>query len=345
MPRLEKGKGMQIESERLRNNQTFASWFVRLLRESRATAILSGVIILGVVLSILSPVFLSAHNLQNIVVQSVYTAVIAVGMTFVIMTAGIDISVGGIVFLTLVVATQISLTVKGPFGPYLVYMVSILLGAVLGLCNGLIVNYLRIDPVITTLATLNIFRGLAIHISNAQILIPNQSARFLGVGQVGSFPVPILVLLIIAVLAALSLSYTKFGRYSLAIGSSRRSALESGLSVRKISVLVYVIGGFCAAIGGLILVGRVGAVQTDMGIGVEFTVITAVVLGGTVLSGGKASIVGSILGAVFLVMIDNGLDLLNASVYIYDIVRGAVLVAAVVIDRVSTMRSLRPVRR
>lgn len=308
------------------------------LKSARWLAVLGGILVFGVIFSQLSPAFLGLRNLQNIVVQAAVTGVMAIGMTFVIMTAGIDISVGGILYLTIVLTTEISLKSTAISTSYIIYFLALFFGAVLGLINGLLTNYLKINPLVTTLATLSIYRGLAIHINQARITIPHQSARFFGIGKVAGIPVPLLAVITVTILGAIVLQYTRFGRYALAIGSSARSAVESGLPVKSVNLLVYTIAGLCAGFGGLILLGRIGAVQTDMGIGIEFTVITAVVLGGTLLSGGYASMLGSLMGAILLVMIDNGLNLIHASAFIYDIVRGGVLIGAVFIDRVAMQR-------
>lgn len=307
------------------------------VQNERWVAVLVGIIFLGFAFSQMSPAFLQLRNLQNILVQAAVTSVMAIGMTFVIMTAGIDISVGGILYLTLVLATEFSLkTEVGQGYPILIYLVAIALGSLLGLVNGLLINYIGINPLITTLATLTIYRGMAIHINQARITIPNQSARFLGVGNINGIPAPLIVVVIVLIIGVFILRFTRFGRYALAIGSSKRSAIESELPVRSVLLACYTLAGFLSGLAGMILLGRVGAVQTDIGIGIEFTVITAVVLGGTLLSGGNASILGSVLGAIFLVMIDNGLNLIHVSAFIYDIVRGSVLVGAVLIDRAST---------
>ena len=321
--------------KRPENHKT--SSFFQFIFTARWLAVLGGILLLGFVFSQLNPAFLQFRNLQNIIVQAAATGVMAIGMTFVIMTAGIDISVGGILFLTLVIATQLSLGLHLDSFPVLIYVVAILLGGMMGLLNGLIINYVRINPLITTLATLSVFRGIAIHITKAKIIIPTESARFLGIGKVAEIPVPFIVAILITVIGVLILKYTRFGRYALAIGASLRSAKESGLPVRAVLILAYAIAGLCAGLGGMILLGRVGAVQTDMGIGIEFTVITAVVLGGTLLSGGRASMLGSLLGAIFLVMIDNGLNMIRVSAFVYDIVRGGVLVSAVLIDRAASL--------
>lgn len=311
------------------------------LSKARWIAVLVGILVLGFVFSQLNPSFLNIRNLQNILVQAAVTGVMAIGMTFVIMTAGIDISVGGILYLTLVLATEFSLRTQiGQSVPVSIYLVAVIVGTALGFVNGLVINYIGINPLITTLATLSIYRGLAIHINQARITIPNQVARFLGIGNIQGIPMPLVILVIILILGIFLLRYTRFGRYALSIGSSERSAVESGLPVKGVLLGCYALTGFLAGLAGMILLGRVGAVQTDIGIGIEFTVITAVVLGGTLLSGGSASILGSVMGAVFLVMIDNGLNLINASAYVYDIVRGSVLVGAVLIDRASSLKYL-----
>ncbi len=307
------------------------------IRNARWLAVLAGILLLGFVFSQMSPAFLQIRNLQNILVQAAVTGVMAVGMTFVIMTAGIDISVGGILYLTLVLATEFSLKTEiGQSSPILIYLVAVVLGSVLGLVNGLLINYIGINPLITTLATLTLYRGLAIHINQARITIPNQTARFLGIGDIGGIPMPLITVVIIMLIGMFLLRYTRFGRYALSTGSSQRSAVESALPVKTVLLVCYTLAGLMAGLAGMILLGRVGAVQTDMGIGIEFTVITAVVLGGTLLSGGTASMLGSVMGAIFLVMIDNGLNLIHASAFIYDIVRGGVLIGAVLIDRAST---------
>jgi len=307
------------------------------LRNSRWLAVMGGILLLGFLFSQLSPVFLQLRNLQNIIVQCAVTSVMAIGMTFVIMTAGIDISVGGILYLTVVLITEMSLNGLSPFMSYFIYLIALAIGAFLGLINGLLTNYMRINPLITTLATLSVYRGLALHINQCRHTVAPASLRFLGIGKIAGIPVPFIMAILVMLIGSIILHYTRFGRYGLAIGNSKRSAYDSGLPVRRVLITVYVIAGFCSGLAGLIMLGRVGTVQPNMGIGIEFTVITAVVLGGTLLSGGRASILGSLMGAILLVMIDNGLNLIHASAFIYDIVRGSVLVGAVLIDRATTL--------
>ncbi|WP_050524973.1 ABC transporter permease [Pseudorhodobacter wandonensis] len=298
-------------------------------------AIAVATIVLAGVLSVVSPVFLTLSNFQAILVQSSVTAIMAVGMTFIILTAGIDISVGAILFVTSALFAQLML-VTGNYA--LAFSVTLISATVLGLLNGLLVVRFAVSPLITTLATYSIYRGAAIHLTGAQNIPVPREMGFLGNGRLWGIPVPILVLIVIVIIGVYILNHTRLGVYARAIGNSDRSARETSLPVARITVLVYALSGFMAGVAGLILLARVGGLQSGIGIGIEFTVIAAVILGGTKLTGGSGTIVGSVIGAVFLVLIDNGLNLLNASPYIYDMVRGAVLMAAVAIDRYSAFR-------
>lgn len=304
------------------------------VREIRWLAVLGGIILLGAFFGQLAPAFLQVRNLQNILLQASATGVLAVGMTFVIMTAGIDISVGASLYLAMVVVTEISLSSLGWPAILLIYIGVPLLTAALGFINGAVINYIGINPLITTLATFSVFRGTAIHINKAIVKVAPDHARYLGIGKIAGIPVPMIAVLLLTVIGVLVLRYTRFGRYAQAVGSSKKAATDSGLPVRPVLIAVYAIAGFCAGVAGLIYLGRTGIVQPDITTGIEFTVITAVILGGTLLNGGRGSIFGSLLGAVFLILIDNGLNLIHTSVFLYDIVRGGVLIGAVLIDRI-----------
>ncbi|WP_114390727.1 ABC transporter permease [Notoacmeibacter marinus] len=287
------------------------------------------------ILSFASPVFLTPSNFQSILVQSSITAIMAVGMTFIILTAGIDISVGAILFFTSALFAKLMMET----GSYAVaFTAAILCATGLGLLNGLFVVRFRISPLITTLATYSIFRGAAIHLTGAQNIPVPREMGFLGNGRIFGIPLPILILAVVLVIGLYLLTSTRFGIYMRAIGNSARSARESKLPVHSVTIATYAIGGFVSGIAALILLARVGGLQSGIGIGIEFTVIAAVILGGTKLTGGSGTVVGSVIGAMFLVLIDNGLNLMNASPYVYDIVRGSVLLAAVAVDRISALR-------
>ena len=307
----------------------------------RWLAVLGGIIALGMIFGLLSPAFFQIRNLQNILLHASATGILAIGMTFVIMTAGIDISVGANLFLAMVLATEIALNTSSTAGIVIIYAGIPLLTCLLGFVNGVLIDVVGINPFITTLATLSIYRGAAIHVNKAIIKVTPDFSRFLGIGKIAGIPVPIFILVLGTLAGALVLKFTRFGRYALAIGSSSESAIKSGLPVRKVVIAAYSLAGLCAGIGGLVYLGRTGIVQPAISSGMEFTVITAVILGGTSLTGGRGSLLGSLLGAVFLVLIDNGLNLIHASEFIYDIVRGGVLIGAILIDRATTVRLLK----
>lgn len=305
---------------------------------ARWLAVVIGICVLAAVFGALSPTFLTIRNVENIAVQASATGVMAVGMTFVILTAGIDISVGAILLLTAAVAARVSGDLSAPAA---ILPTAAAFGLVLGAVNGLLSTTLRITPLIATLATFSIYRGLALNVTDANILLAPDSLRAFGESRVVGFPAPVLIAVVTGLVGAAALRFTRFGRYVLAVGASPQSARETLLPVRRVLVTVYAIAGLCAALGALILVGRAGTVQSNLGIGTEFTVITAVVLGGTSLSGGRGTVVGSMAGAVLLVMVDNGLNQLDASPFLYDVVRGGVLIAAVGLDRATRLRLAR----
>jgi ribose/xylose/arabinose/galactoside ABC-type transport system permease subunit len=223
-----------------------------------------------------------------------------------------------------------------------VYPVALLSGLCFGALNGAAINILRLPPVIATLGTLSLYRGLGLHITGAELTAVNGPILSFGRTQVFDFGLPVFAALMFAAVAWLFLSESPPGRQLLALGGSPRSAIETGLRSGPLIVLVYAVSGLCGAAAGLITVGRVGVLNPDLGYGMEFTVITAVVLGGTSLFGGRASIPGTILASLVLTAVDNGMTLIGANPFAYDVVRGVVLLAAVSADAVSAhMRTRR----
>lgn len=307
----------------------------QLMSRQKWVAIALATIVLAGILSVASPVFLTLSNFQAILVQSSVTAIMAVGMTFIILTAGIDISVGAILFVTSALFAQLMMDTES----YLIaFVVTIICATAMGALNGFLVVRFKVSPLITTLATYSIYRGAAIHLTGAQNIPVPREMGFLGNGRILGIPVPILVLIVVVIVGIYVLNRTRLGVFSRAIGNSERSARETNLPVGGVLIAVYAFSGLVTGIAGLILLARVGGLQSGIGIGIEFTVIAAVILGGTKLTGGSGTVIGSVIGAVFLVLIDNGLNLMNASPFIYDVVRGSVLLAAVAIDRYSAVR-------
>ncbi|MDC7231859.1 MAG: ABC transporter permease [Spirochaetales bacterium] len=298
-------------------------------------SVVIAIIVLCVVFSILSPAFLQWSNFQAVLVQSSITGIMAVGLCFVIMTGGIDISIGAILLLS---ATVFAYTVNGTESFMLAFLASLSTATLAGVLNGVLVYYFKMAPMITTLATYNIYNGIALHISKTENVPIDRGYTFLGNGRIANIPVPLMILLAITLIGAYLLSHTRFGTFVRAVGDSQVSATESNLPTRRTIVSAYTLAGFTAGLAGVLLISRTAGLQNSLGVGTEFTCIAAVVLGGTALSGGSGSVVGSVFGAVFLILIDNGLNLLQASPFIYDAVRGIVLLAAVSVDRMSTAR-------
>jgi len=307
----------------------------KFLSGKRWLAIVLATILLSIVFSIMSPAFFDAKNFRGILLTTSVTGIMSVGLTYVIMTGGIDISIGGILFMTAGVFCIVYRDTKS----YALAFIAAVGGAcVAGLLNGFLVYKFKMAPMITTLATYNIYRGFALHVTDALNIAVPREVTFLGNGKFYGIPIPLFILLFFIVVGVYIDKKTRFGTYIKAIGNSAEAAKESNLPVKWTIIAAYFAGGLCAGIAGVILVSRTGGLQGGLGIGLDFTVIAAVVLGGTKLSGGSGTVIGSLVGAIFLVLIDNGLNLLNASPFIYDSVRGTVLLAAVVIDRVSYIR-------
>jgi ribose transport system permease protein len=270
--------------------------------------------------------FATVANVRNIAIQASPLIIAAVGMTYVIMTAGIDLSVGSMLFLAAAVESSGALLGR----PTAVVFVAICAtGVLMGLLNGLAVALTRVPALIVTLATMQVFRGAGGHITGQQDI--DLPARLLGIGT-GSLlgvPTPVLLAAVVALGGAFVFSRTTFGRYVQAVGSNPDAAVNAGLPVRAVLIGAYALAGLLAAVASLTQTARLGAVQPSIGQGFELTVITAVVLGGTSLFGGRGSIGGSVLGALILTTVQTGLVFSGASPYVFDIVRGGVLLAAV----------------
>jgi ribose transport system permease protein len=314
------------------------SWATTVQRYS----IIIMLILVATFFALVSKPFLSTSNLTNILLQASATAVAAIGMTFVIVTADIDISTGSLISLAMTVGWLAAVTRGAGAGQEapvnaLIYPVAIIVGLLLGIINGLIINTLKINAFIATLATMNAYRGIAWKlVGSSDKPFTTSPVMFLARTELFGVGLPVFLMIFVAVVAAVALTRTPAGRYLYAMGGSQRSAVETGLPVARMRVIAFAVSGLCAAIAGLVTIGRVGTLQASLGVGFEFTVIAAVVLGGTSLMGGRGTIIGSILGAILLTVIDNGLNLINASVYIYDVVKGVILIVAVVVDVVLT---------
>jgi ribose/xylose/arabinose/galactoside ABC-type transport system permease subunit len=286
-------------------------------------------LVLIALFGVIEPNFASGSNALNIATQASVLLIAATAMTFVILTAGIDLSVGAMIFLAGALVTS---TWLQSLPPALALVLVALCCAVLGGLNGLGVAVVGVPAMIVTLATLQIFRGLGGHITGQRSVIVDDDLRFMGRGDVAGIPLPFVVAIAVILFGTFVLRRTVFGRFVQAIGSNQPAAMNAGLPVKRVLIGVYAFAGLLVGIAAMVQVGRLGAVQPTLGSGFELTVITAVVLGGTSLTGGRGSVIGTMIGALILAIVENGLVLIGASAYIFDIVRGAVLLSALLLS-------------
>ena len=282
--------------------------------------------ILVVVLSLLSDRFLTLSNITNVLRQASINGIVAVGMTLVILIGGIDLSVGSVLALAAVVAASL---MKQGLPVFLVIPLALGVGAGLGMINGLIITRGRIPPFIATLGMLTVARGLTLMYTQGQPVtkLP-ESFRFIGAGVLGSIPMPIIVAGLTFLIGHILLTRTRLGEYIYVLGDNPVAARLAGVATNRMTVLVYAISGLCAALAGLVLIARLDSAQPVIGQGYEFNAIAAVVVGGTSFAGGEGSLAGTLLGALFIETINNGMNLLNVSSLWEQVVKGAVIALA-----------------
>jgi ribose transport system permease protein len=290
-----------------------------------------GLILIILILSIISPDFLEITNIFNVLRQISINALLAFGMTFVILTGGIDLSVGSI--LALSGAVTAAMLADG-MGAFMASIIGLVLGTLLGAANGWLVTKGRLAPFIATLATMTIIRGLTqVYTDGKPITFDNDTFGLLGEGYFLEIPIPVLWMFLIFIILYIGLKNTTFGRYVYAIGGNEEAARLSGINTDRIKIMVYSISGFFAAFAGLILTSRLNSAQPTAGMGYELDAIAAVVLGGTSLTGGRGWITGTIIGAMIIGVLDNGLNLLDVSSFYQQVVKGGVILLAVLLDR------------
>jgi ribose transport system permease protein len=290
---------------------------------------LVGLVVLGIALFIATPDFLTAQNLLNIGIQVSTVAVLAFGMTFVIVAGGIDLSVGAVAALSATASSWLFASAGLPGA--LALFAGLLTGLIAGVINGLANAYGKLPSFIATLAMLSVARGLTLVISDGRPIETPAEVSFLG-GNLGPVPMPIVVLLVAALVASFLLNRTVIGRSMYAIGGNAEAARLSGLPVKRILVTVFALAGLFAALAGLLLAGRLDSAQPQAAAGYELDAIAAVVIGGASLSGGLGKISGTFIGALVLVVIRNGLNLLNVTSFWQQVVIGLVIALAVGVD-------------
>lgn len=287
---------------------------------------------LSVILTLLSDQFLTLGNIMNIASQSSVNALLAFGMLLPILTAGIDLSVGSIMAISMM--TMGFFVVNGGVNPVLGILICLGVGTLAGWINGILLTKLRLPhPFISTLGTMNILRGLALIITAAAPIAGfPYIIQYLGYNSIGPMPVSFILVLLIALLFHLFLTRTATGRYIYAVGGNKQAAHLSGVNVNKVLILVYTISGLMAGLAGLVLVGRVNSAFPLAGLSYELDAIAAVIIGGASFMGGVGTIGGTLIGALIIAVLRNGLNLLNVSSDFQMAIIGFVIIAAVYVD-------------
>ena len=318
------------------NSNTGIYW--RKYLQIREVNVLLALIFIVVIMSVASPYFLTQDNIFNVLRGMSTIGIMAIGQTMVIITGGIDLSVGSLLAVSSMLTARL-ITVHSE-NALLAVICGLSFGLLLGVTNGLVITRFKINPFITTLGMLSIGRGLTYLLATgvkgsvaSNIPMQNESIIFLGSGYLGPVPFSVVLLLLLLILATLFLKHTVPGRYIYAVGSNERSARLSGVPVNKVRVFVYAISGFFCALAGIILTGRLSTAATNIGIGNELDVIAAVVIGGASLQGGEGSVTGAVIGATIMAVVRNAFVLLHIPNHFQTITIGVVIVLAVGLDQ------------
>lgn len=289
---------------------------------------------LMIVITIINSSFLTTNNLLNLLLQVTANGFIAFGMTFVILTGGIDLSVGSSLALSSALAAGL---IGGGLPVPVAIVLAICLGGLFGMLNGLLIAYGKLAPFIVTLATMTIFRGATLVYTNGNPVTKGLSDsflfQFLGQGYIVGIPFPVILMFLVFVILAILLHKTAFGKAVYALGGNEKAAYISGIKLNKVKIIIYTISGMMASLSGLIITSRLSSAQPTAGASYEMDAIAAVVLGGTSLSGGKGRIWGTLIGALIIGVLNNGLNIIGVSAFWQQVVKGIVILIAVLLDR------------
>ncbi|MEG1606439.1 MAG: ABC transporter permease, partial [Clostridia bacterium] len=275
--------------------------------------------------------FLTSTNLLNILKQAATVSVVAIGMTFTLISGGLDLSAGSVIALAGVCSAKFGL----PDGPNIIVpiCVAISVGMACGLVNGVIIAKGKVPPFIVTLGMSLSARGMALLVTNAMPVFGLSKAyTYMGSGKIGPIPVIVIVMFVVLIIATIILEKTKFGRHIYAVGGNELAAHVSGIRVDRVKIMAYVIMGAMTGLCGMLLAGRIQSGTPTMGEGYELDAIAGAVIGGVSSAGGVGKVYGAVVGSLMLAMISNGLDLLNVSAYYQQIIKGAIIVTAVLLD-------------
>lgn len=305
----------------------------RLLRSPLALPLI-GLAVVSVMMGLASDNFFTFNNVMNVLRQVSIVGILAVGMSFVILTGGIDLSVGAV--MALVGTLSAGMMVKMGLPAALALGCGILIGLAIGMANGFLVAWGRMPSIIVTLATMGMARGVGLIYSGGYPIsgIPSWISWF-GVGRIGVVPVPVIIMAIIYGIAWVILQRTAFGRHVYALGGNTTAARLSGVKTQRVNMAVYAISGLTAALAAVILTGRLMSGQPNAGQGFELDAIAAVVLGGTSIAGGRGLILGTLIGAVLLGILNNGLNLMGINPFLQDVIKGGIILLAIYIGRES----------
>lgn len=285
-----------------------------------------------VFLSLATDVFMTPTNVTNVLRQISINAILALGVTFVILTGGIDLSLGSILAFSGVISTSIVLY-GGPDFIILGLLGGILVGAGCGFISGLVVSIFKAPAFVITLAMMTILRGFALMFTDGRPVVGFDSGfLFFGQGFISFVPMPVAIAFIVFIISFFVLEMTKFGRHIYAVGGNPEAAMVSGINVKTVKTLAFTISGACAGLGGVILASRINVGQPAAGAGSELDAIAAVVIGGTSLSGGNGGAVGTVVGALIIGVINNGMNLMEVSSYWQQVIKGVIIALAVIVD-------------
>ncbi|MBP9014929.1 MAG: ABC transporter permease [Candidatus Atribacteria bacterium] len=292
-------------------------------------------ILLCVLLSIITPGFLSWANILNVLRQSSIIGIMAIGTTFVIIGGGFDISVGSILALTAAMCVGLQYHMHWIMAILLV----LIIGALIGLLNGFLAVKIHIPPIIATLGTMTIVRGLTyLYTGGYPLYVEAPDFAFIGTGYLGPIPFPVVLLIIMVAFWQFIIARTRFGRYACAIGGNKEAARLSGVKVDYYHILVFIIGGLMASLAGVVYASRLLSVTPLAGQGYELDAIASAVIGGTSVSGGEGSVVRTLIGVLLLIIIANVFNLLGIHIYVQYVVKGAIILSAVGFDTYSKFR-------
>jgi len=305
---------------------------------AREMSVLVALAVLVVIMSVASPYFLEPQNIFNVLRNMSTISIMAIGMTMVIITGGIDLSVGSVLAMTAMLTAR--LMVQFGMSPWLALLAGLVAGAMVGGINGLIITKVQVNPFITTMGMMSICRGLTYLLASglvgtvaSNMPMRNEALNFLGAGYIGPVPFPVIEMVILVVLGSLFLANTVLGRQIYGVGSNEQASRLSGVDVDRVRLFCYTMAGLLAAYAGVMTAGLLSTAATNAGIGTELDVIAAAVIGGASLSGGEGTVYGAVIGAAIMAVLRNAFVLLGLPVYLQTVSIGVVIILAVALDR------------